>query len=338
MSNPFKHDGEMLPVASINSVFVDDIKAYNLFRPSLIHEDIIKNQVELGQIELSKFESLSALFQELLLHDLDSVQAKANEIAYKYGYRLAKVISTLFNPSLKSISNRKDWDDQHWEFWKSIRRLYLVGGVTSPLLTKIFYKCIEDEFHKQGITGKTISFFVASQNLGTKGMTTLIDEGEYLLFDFGQTSIKRAHHEKRDGKTIIDLVLPAVTSDYLFYKTSSDKEIKQTALALDNYIVNVIENTANETNFKGHTILLAIANYVSKGQIYSARGGYGKLARIANNYQIHLEQRVTNRLGRNISVRLFHDTSSMALLFADEDHTAVISLGTAFGVAFPEKT
>ena len=91
----------------------------------------------------------------------------------------------------------------------------------------------------------------------------------------------------------------------------------------------------NEVAYNGDTIYMSIANYISKGVIYGARGGYGKLSLIAANYQEHLQYKLSKILQRDVTVYLFHDTSAMAFLFKDEPHTAVISLGTAFGVAFP---
>lgn len=334
MNNPFKLDGEMLPIASINSVYVDDVKAYDLFRPTLIMEDI-KNEIDaLGLIAISEDSSLLTLFNQLLFHEFDSIKSKAYEIAVKYGDRLAKVLSTLFNPSPTSISNRVNWTHTHWEFWKTIRHVYLVGGLTSPTLTKIFLKRIQHTFKEQQIQDVSVTFVHGSQNIGTRGLATLIDDGEYLLFDFGQTNIKRAHHIKEHGITVLDVTLEPLSSNYLFYKSSSNEEIIQTAKQLDDFIVDTIEQTAIEANFTGQHIYMSIANYVSKGTIYSARGGYGKLAYVADVYQEHLETRLQQRCKKRITVSLFHDTSAMGLLYNKPD-TAVISLGTAFGVAFP---
>lgn len=337
MKNPFKLDGEMLPVASINSVYVDDTKAYDLFRPSLIMEDIINNKDELGISNVSNQESLLSIFNELLVHEIDSVRSKAYELAEYYGDRLAKILSTLFNPSELSIKNRLNWTPAHWDFWKTIRHIYLVGGLTSPILTKVFLERIQVEFKNQQIDDVTITFVHGSQNMGTRGLSTLVEDGEYLLFDFGQTNIKRSHHIKQEGKPVLDVTLEPLKSKYLFYKTVKDSEIKQTANLLDDYIVDMIEQTASEVYFTGHHIYIALANYVSKGSIFSARGGYGKLAVIAENYQEHLEQRLRKRLNKDIHLSLFHDTSAMALLY-DSPNTAVISLGTAFGVAFPSNS
>jgi hypothetical protein len=337
MKNPFKLDGEMLPVASINSVYVDDVKANDMFRPTLMLEDIIKHKDALGISNVTEQNSLLSLFNQLLVHELDSIRNQAYELANNYGDRLAKVLSTLFNPSEKSKKNRTNWTSIHWDYWKTIQHIYLVGGLTSPILTKIFLERIQQEFKKQKIEDVTITFVHGSQNMGTRGLSTLVKDGEYLLFDFGQTNIKRAHHIKQDGNLILDVTLEPLQSKYLFYKTTDDNEVKKTASLLDDYLVDTIEQTAKEVHFTGTNIFIAIANYVSKGTIYSARGGYGKLAFIADNYQTHLQTRLSKRCKREINVSLFHDTSAMALLY-DSPNTAVISLGTAFGVAFPSNS
>ena len=81
---------------------------------------------------------------------------------------------------------------------------------------------------------------------------------------------------------------------------------------------------------------MGIANYVFDGYIYKDRGGYGKLAYIKGNYEAHLSNEISVLLNREITIKLYHDTSAMALNFDNTERTAVISLGTAFGIAFPE--
>ena len=333
--NPFKKDNYMLPIASINSMYIDDTKAYDLFRPTLILEEINRNKDQLGLSFIDDNRKLLEEFNKLLNSDLDSIKNKSYDIARMFGNRLSKVLTTLFKPSLESISNRENWSKEHWDFWKSIENLYLVGGLTSPILTKIFYECIEENFLKEGITGKRISFIEGSSHLGTKGMASLIKNGDYLLFDFGQTNIKRARHFKKNDHVVIDTVLPMVNSDYLFYKTKNNREVKKIAKKLHKYIVNTIIETSNLVAFSGTEVYMSIANYIYNGEIYANRGGYGKLAYLSDNYEKYLSAELSKKLKKDIKVTLFHDTSAMALLYKDIPNTAVISLGTAFGVAFP---
>ena len=50
--NPFKKDNEIVPKASINSVYVDDTLASNLFRPLILIEEI-RNNAEILEIKPS---------------------------------------------------------------------------------------------------------------------------------------------------------------------------------------------------------------------------------------------------------------------------------------------
>ena len=334
--NPFKRSGYILPIASINSMYIDDTTAFDMFRPALILDDIIKNKDELGLSNYTDSGKLLLEFNNLLKSDLDSIKIKATEIAEIYGDRLGKVLSTLYKPSLKSVLNRENWTDEHWDYWKSITHIYLVGGMTSPILTTIFYDRVSRIFEEKKIDNVTITFIEGSSNLGTKGLASIVEDGDYLLFDFGQTNIKRARHYKQHGEVIIDTVLPMVQSDFLFYKSKNEQEVKEIAHKLDDYIVEVICNTLKQVAYKGNKIHMSIANYIYEGKIYAARGGYGKLSYIADDYQAYLAKRLSKIYNKDIELKLYHDTSAMALIYRNKPNTAVISLGTAFGIAFPE--
>jgi len=334
--NPFKQDGQMLPIASVNSVFVEDVLASDLFRPALIVNEIEKNRDFLGFSSDINRNLLLSEFNCALNSKNDKIKDKAYEIAISFGNKLAKVLMTMRNPSLISKQNRPSWNDSHWAYWEGVKNIYFVGGLTSPILTTIFYNQIIEEFKHNNITDLHVSFIDASVDLGTKGLTTLTNNGEYLIFDFGQTNIKKRHLVKYYNEIAIDTVLPSIKSDYLFYKQKNEDELKKLAYKLDSFIINTIIDTANIVNYKGNTILIGIANYVYNGFIYLDRGGYGKLALIKGNYEEHLSNKLSVLFKKEISIRLYHDTSAMALNFKNVKRSAVISLGTAFGIAFPE--
>lgn len=328
-------DGYILPVASINSGFVDDQKISDIFRLSLLKESILEHKNALGIMDIDSNISLLKQFNQCLISTIPSVNQTAQEIASLYGRRLAKILSMFFNPSSLSRQNRTNWTEAHWSYWRTIERVYLVGGITSPILTKLFYKEIIKAFKSQGID-KQVEFITGSQNLGTKGLSTLVDNDTALLFDFGQTNIKRAYYSNMNDSTI-DIVLPTVKSKYLFYKYQTNDELKVLAETLHQYIIDVIVDTANEVDFTGTTIKMAIANYIYKGQINISRGGYGKLALVAKQYDAQLSKDISHKLKRKIKVELFHDTTAMGLNFRNQKNTAVISIGTAFGIAFPNQ-
>jgi len=334
--NPFKLNNEIIPKASINSVYIDDVLASDLFRPTIIIEEIKKYRELLDIDNGVKDDDILFVFNKKLNCNEIEINDLANKIAVSFGDKLAQVILTLKKPSKLSIDNRINWNIEHWNYWKSIESIYLVGGLTSPILTNIFYSRITKLLEINNVPKFNLSFIDGSSELGTKGLSNLVRNGEYLLFDFGQTYIKRRHYIKENDCTIIDTVLTAIKSKFLFYKERKEDEVKALAYRLDMYIIDTILDTVNTVNFKGNSFIIGIANYVNKGKIYSARGGYGKLAHVEDNYQAYLSCVLTTKLGRKISVKLYHDTSAMALNFMNVKNCAVISLGTAFGIGFPE--
>ncbi len=334
--NPFKKNGYMLPIASINSVYVDDVLASDVFRPAILIKSIEQYREQLGIGAEITGEDLLYAFNDALISNIITIRQFAIHLANQFGDDLAKVFVTLKKPSELSIKNRTNWEKVHWDYWQSIQKIYLVGGLTSPLLTKVFRSRIQKAFKEESINDLQISFIEGSSNLGTKGLSTLISDGEYLLFDFGQTNIKRAYYIAEGYEIKVETVLPSLKSDYLFYKYRNHDELLLLAKNLDKYILSVIMKSIKEVGFSGKRIFIAIANYVYNGKIYESRGGYGKLAMIEDNYQSYLSNVLSKELDEIIEVKLYHDTSAMALLFKDEKNSAVISLGTAFGVAFTD--
>jgi len=333
MKNPFKKDGYMLPVASINSVYIDNQIVSDLFRLSLIVDECIKYQNQLG---LSSIDSPKDIFDglhEAFISEDEEKRECAFKIGHTFGKRLALLIKTLKKPSQQSIANRKDWDEDHWEYWKRVKTLIFVGGVSSPSLTRIFLEDVKEMLDQEGID-LNVRFIEGSVNLGTEALSKKVKGNDALLFDFGQTNIKRRHHVKEGRDIVIDTILPCVPAKFLYYKSQTDEELYEVGRELDTYIQDVIVNTVKESFFEGKQILIAMANYIDHGRIYPARGGYAKLGLLHDNYEQHLQTSLRKRLNRDIEVSLYHDTTAVSYYFEEEAPAAVISVGTAFGIAF----
>lgn len=334
--NPFKKNNQILPVASINSVYVENTKANDLFSPSKIVQTIKENSQKLNINDSVSDVEIFKQFNQRLISENATIQKKANEIATLYGKRLADIICTLKKPSEQSKKMRTNWTENHWEYWKNISSITFVGGLTSAILTNKFLEIINAQLNQKNISDLKVSFIEGSANLGTYGLSTLVENGEYLLFDFGQTYIKRAHHIKENKQVKINTNLESIPSDYLFYKFRDDQELLIIAKSLHNFILETIIDTMNEVCFEGSNILISIANYVRDGVINQSRGGYGKLALLSPNYQLLLQEDLSQRMQKKVQVSLYHDTTAMSLGLQEDRKGAIISLGTAFGVAFIE--
>lgn len=328
-------DGYMLPVASINSVYIDDAMVRDLFRLDLILQDCIDNKDLLEIENVYYHKDVFDGFQSALMSDNEEVKSIALSIGHKYGARLSQIIKTLKRPSELSKKNRNNWTEEHWNYWKTIKKVIFVGGVSIPGLIKIFLEDIKEMLREEKIDLE-ISFIEGSINLGTEALSKKVVDSEALLFDFGQTNIKRRHHLKDGEDVVFDMILPCMHSKYLFYKKQSDEELMKTAKKLDQYIQSVILKTIEETMFEGDKILLAIANYIYQGRIYPSRGGYAKLGLLGENYEVYLTECLSRKIGYHLDVTLIHDTTAVSYFFEEEVNTAVISIGTAFGVSFVE--
>jgi hypothetical protein len=84
-------------------------------------------------------------------------------------------------------------------------------------------------------------------------------------------------------------------------------------------------------------IFISIANYTYSGRLNIVRGGYAKLSVLGgDNYAAILEETLSGELRREVKVRLVHDATATALYFSDIPDAICLTLGTAFGVSFPD--
>ena len=332
--NPFKKNHQLLPIASLNRLYVDGDQAYDLFHSFLIKKTIIDAMGSYVSFKLDDYQ-LSELMEIVMKTNNETLIHQVNSIVLHYAHQLAKIIATLFMPSELSIRNHPTWSDQHFRYWQSINTLYLAGGALIDAFIEPFKAAIHMELSARNID-KNVYLLPHSDDLGMKGMASLFDqEGTALLLDLGQTSIKRALKIHYQG-TKNYLKLSSVPSKHLFTEEQTETSVNQSASMLHEYLTTLVIDTIHEQKIQPIKLYMSVANYVNHGSLQPGLNSYGKLDHIARPYDIYLEKALTKRLGYPIEVRLFHDASAMALNFKDQEKTAIISVGTAFGVGFTE--
>lgn len=129
--------------------------------------------------------------------------------------------------------------------------------------------------------------------------------------------------------------LPSLYTPDLF---TNEQEKFDAAMELHRHIVRTIESSWREASrsFRlNDTILVSIANYVDSGVLNSVRGGFAKLSVLGENYAQLLEEELSGELHCELQVRLVHDSTASALYFDGEENAVCITLGTGFGVGFP---
>ena len=270
-----------------------------------------------------------------------SVRDMAEYLTRRLGSRLGAVFLILKTGLPANREARPDWNEKHWNYWGGLDTIILAGGMSSGILGETLKKYALELFDKAGVVPYRFVLAQDGENSGTAGAAVRIGEqnGRFLLFDLGQTNLKASVITKREGKIIKTERLG--THPALYMKSSFPNAAEKAVWAdkLNDYLISVMAETYLEQDGQeklDNKIAAGIANYVAAGYINGNRGGYAKLSMLARPYEQSLSEQLTRILGRTISVGLIHDGTAAALNYKQYDNAACITLGTAFGVGFPD--
>lgn len=355
-NNPFisktEHNSEYLTAnCSLNKVRFAKLPLYGieddmegkqmkeLFGAGIIMDEIEQNAVALG-IDISKCAKTD--LPKILDKKLDEGNEEALRIAKKYGNRLGMFLLLLKTGLPENRAVREDWEDEHWAYWANVEKIFLVGGIANGRMCDYMLMAVKDLFKKANVSMYHIIRNSNSSEIGARGCLTRIEgkEDVHILFDFGQTMMKRmiaVRHSAEEEYALI--MLPSKKSIQMDWYIEDEEERRHQAEILHRYIVESIIETYNEAlkyGTVGWEIVISIASYVMDGKIYDARSGYAKLCTLSDNYAGYLAATLEILLDRSVMVKLVHDGTAAALYYKGEENAVCITAGTAFGVGFPE--
>ena len=355
--NPFisitKHNSEYLTAnCSLNKVRFAKLPVYGieddmegkrmseLFGAGIITDEIERNAVALG-IDISKYQRTD--LPKILDEKIDEGNEEALRIARKYGNRLGMLFLVLKTGLPENRAVREDWNDEHWEYWANVETIFLAGGIANGRLCEYMLMAVKELFQKANVPMYHIVRNVNSTEIGARGCLMQLEGKEevHILFDFGQTMMKRLiavrHRDDEEEYTLIKL--PGKKSINMDWYIENDKERRHQAEELHRYIVEFIIETYHEAlkyGSIGWEIVISIASYVMDGEIYDARSGYAKLCTLSDNYAGYLAACLELQLDRRIMIKLVHDGTAAALYYKGAKNSVCITAGTALGVGFPE--
>lgn len=265
----------------------------------------------------------------------------AERVVQKFGNRLGLLLLTLKTGLPENRAARDDWDDGCWDCWHDLDTVILLGGLASSMLGRRFKEQAQAVFDRAGVKPYNIMLFENGAYLGVMGLGQRLmeDDSASLVLDMGQTFFKRAVLKKSDGVISGVNTFDSLPSRYMQTRFDSEGDKLSFAYSLHHYIVNIVSSTYKEallTTRLSDTILISIANYTHSGYLNEVRGGYAKLSLLSKNYAALLEEMLSGELRRSIKVRLVHDATATALYFSDIPNAVCITLGTGFGVSFPD--
>ena len=265
----------------------------------------------------------------------------AERVVLKFGNRLGLLLLTLKTGLPENRAARTDWDDSCWDYWKNLDTVILLGGLASSLLGRRFKERVQSVFDHAGVKPYNIILFENAAYLGVMGLAQRLmeDDASSLILDMGQTYFKRAVLKKSGGIISGINTLDSLPSRYMQIDFEDEGDKMAYAYDLHSYILNIVSTSykeASETTRLNDQILISIANYTHSGILNPIRGGYAKLSILGENYADLMEEQLSGELRRPIRVRLVHDATATALYFSDIPNSVCITLGTGFGVGFPE--
>lgn len=331
-----------IPIAKLPLYGIEDSiegkTVSQIFSTKVMTEEIKCSAGLLG-IDLAKFPDRNLIFE--FVKKISEGNIAAIELMRKYGRRLGLIFLTLKTGEKENRIARTDWNDEHWEYWKNVKQVILVGGLTSGVLGAILKAEALSVFEKAGVEPYDFVLLDNATYVGIMGCASQIKEkdGTFIVFDFGQTNLKRSIIKKCDGEIIGAKMLDSLPSEFMQSMKAADSAARDEAIKLSSYLKSCIYETisyAQKSEEINSEVIISIANYVSDGCLNGVRGGYAKLKSLCNNYGEYLENELSGMLRRRISIRLIHDSTAAALYFSDYKNSVCITIGTAFGVGFPE--
>lgn len=265
----------------------------------------------------------------------------AEHVVQRFGRRLGLLLLTLKTGEAENRLARPDWDDACWDYWRRLETVILTGGLASSMLGRRFKEYIHEVFDRAGVRPYGIRLFDNGSYLGVMGLAERLmeDNTAALVFDMGHTGWKRALVRKGAGE--IAGFTPMESLPSRFMENHFDDEARQSRLAMELHrlIVNTVASSYREllrSTELSDTVLISIANYTAGGILDAHRGGYAKLSRFGANYARVLEEELSGELHRGIRVRMVHDATATALYFDEIKDSVCLTLGTGFGIGFPE--
>lgn len=363
MKNPFLHRLEdnqrsdyVSSDCSINRLMIKKLPIYGVddsiegltvkefFNTQLFIDEIKKNADTL-KIELDKEteKRLPIKLAEKLSSDDSEASECAIQIARKFGKRLGLLFLALRLGEKQNRDARKDWTDEHWDYWAQIEDIALVGGLASGNIGKIFKQEIENVFELAHKEPYNILLYENSAVAGVYGCATQISEknGVNIVMDFGQTNIKRSYVTKCAGEITDVKTLDPYLSQYMDWEMLSEEETLKQAKLLHKLLLKAIKDTyktaKEQTGIEpNREIVISIASYTVDGVINDQRSGYAKLSALGSNYAECLYWDLSGELRKDVVIKLIHDGTAFALNFSDRKSTICLSLGSFFGVGFPD--
>lgn len=271
--------------------------------------------------------------------DDPTLRSLAKTLAEHLGRRLGYLVLTLKRGAPPNRVARPEWDDSYWAYWSCIERVWIGGGIAEGNLGHSMCRVAQEFLVSVGVADCVIERAVAPQNLALIGAARSVPGISRcaLVFDFGQTYVKRAHVRYEERALVALHILPPIATivDPAYH---AEAELRIQSAALAQWMADIMAETwlACAVNSAPEpTIVASIASYIVDNHPIPRQGGpYAALHTLSPPLGSWLASEISRQIGRSINVELLHDGTAAARRYVGANQTAVIMLGTALGVGF----
>ena len=260
----------------------------------------------------------------------------AQTIAVEVGRRLAALLLTLHHGEPSDRAARPDWGDAQWAFWHSVERVVVGGGLFAgrlgrpavPAASKFLAAAGCPVVVERSAHGGAIALAGLARHAPP-------DAARMLLFDFGQTSVKRGEAVYREGRLVELQLRPSLPAPE---GGAPDEpiEVTQGRWATMRDLVVAGWRSLVTTGEHSRTVVgLSLATHLRDGHPFvTDHGPYSRLGLLAPHLATFMRDELAAALGPFRSFALLHDGLAAASTRAGEPRTVVLALGTAIGAGY----
>lgn len=261
--------------------------------------------------------------------------AAAESIAGIAGRRLGALLLMLSRGNPANRAARPDWNDAHWAFWARVRQVILGGGLMAGELGRRMTAEARRFLAASGSAlDASVSNYGAHVTLVGLARCAPEDARQMLLFDFGQTNVKRGRAIYRAGLLSRIELAPSLASPDAGSAFTPEAAREQWA-AMWPMIAARWEEEVGRADRRRTAIGLALATHLNDGHPFPTdRGRYGRLQLLGPRLACFLRDSLAERLGTYRAFVLLHDGLAAATAYAGARRAAVLTLGTAIGAGY----
>jgi hypothetical protein len=279
-------------------------------------------------------------FDHCFVHDEPFVRLTAKQVAGQYGRCLATLLLTLKEGQSANRAARPEWGDEQWAYWYTINQVWLGGGLMAGHFGQHVLAEAQRLIKAAGYHQYRLKLTKQPAYLALIGATSTLrpDTETALVFDFGQSQIKRAVallvHGKLQNLHLLRS-LPAACGPLLM--DGPDLARAKAHMEHITLIFSLTWRQIQAASWQPQQVVAAMACNLYQGHPGPKEWGcYGRLQELTPHLQNHLAAQLEQITGRSHPFHLIQDAKAAALAHRGASHAAVITLGSAIGIGFPD--